>query len=224
MIEMNDSSEAMFEVTHRSKLRRKPERGRYERSVIYEIIDEALLCHVGFVQDGQPYVIPTTHARQEHNILLHGSRASRLMRHIEAGHEVCIAITLLDGLVLARSAYHHSMNYRSVVLFGRGVPLREEKAKLRGLEAISEHVLPGRWANARKPNQKELNTTSVVSIPIEDASAKIRTGPPVDEAGDDALPVWAGVLPIEQRILEPVDDPDLGPEISVPEYVLNYLR
>ena len=222
---MNDSSgHPMYEMTDRSRLKRAPKRASYEKSVIYQIIDEALVCHVGFVQDGQPYVIPINHARDGDSILLHGSRASRLLRHIEAGHEVCIAITLLDGLVLARSVFNHSMNYRSVVLFGRGEAITDDAAKLRGLELISEHVMPGRWADARRPNRKELDATSVVAIHIEDASAKTRTGPPSDDPEDYALPFWAGLLPIEQRFLKAVDDPDLADDIPVPDYITNYQR
>jgi nitroimidazol reductase NimA-like FMN-containing flavoprotein (pyridoxamine 5'-phosphate oxidase superfamily) len=209
----------MFEVSDRIKIRREPELASYEKSAIYEIIDAALLCHVGFVQNGQPFVIPTIHARYQDSILLHGSRASRLMRHIEAGQPVCVAITMLDGLVLARSVFNHSMNYRSVVLFGRGKSLSDDSEKLHGLNVISDHLMPGRWADARLPTQKELDQTSVVSITIEEASAKISTGPPEDEAEDYELPFWAGVLPIEQRILDPVDDPKLRSGIPIPEYI-----
>ncbi len=213
-----------FAQTERSKLKRLPKRGDYDREIIYGIIDEALICHVGFVQDNQPFVIPTIHARVDDNIVLHGSKASRLLKYVESGGEVCITATMLDGLVLARSVFHHSMNYRSAVLFGTGRAIEGESEKLRALEAVSEHVMPGRWQDARKPNRKELNATTVVSIPIEDASAKIRTGPPVDEPEDYDLPIWAGVVPIKQKAFTPENDPQLGAGITVPDYVIKQVR
>lgn len=215
---------ANIEVKRRNRIKRAPEHGVYELAAIYEIVDEALYCHVGFVQDQQPYVIPSIHARDGDNLLLHGATSSRLIRHVQGGHEVCVAITFLDGLVLARSIYHHTMNYRSVVLFGKGRLIEAEQQTLRALEILSEHVMPGRWEDTRKPNFKELKATAVVSIAIESASAKVRTGPPNDEDEDYNLPIWAGVLPIQQRFLDQERDPQLMEDITIPEYVVNYHR
>lgn len=215
---------ADIEPNHRNRVKRAPERGVYEREAIYNIVDEALYCHVGFVQDGQPFVIPSIHARDGDDLLLHGATSSRLIRHIQAGHEVCVAITFMDGLVLARSIYHHSMNYRSAVLFGKGRLLEGDEETLRALEVLSDHIMPGRWEDSRKPNYKELKATAVVSISIESASAKVRTGPPNDEDEDYDLPIWAGVLPIQQRFLDPENDPQLTQDIALPEYVRNYHR
>jgi nitroimidazol reductase NimA-like FMN-containing flavoprotein (pyridoxamine 5'-phosphate oxidase superfamily) len=215
---------ASIEIDQRNRVKRAPERGVYDREAIYEIVDEALYCHVGFVQDGQPFVIPSTHARDGDDLLLHGATSSRLIRHIQAGHEVCIAITFMDGLVLARSIYSHSMNYRSAVLFGKGGIVEGDEETLRGLELLSEHIMPGRWDDSRKPNEKELKATAVVSISIESASAKVRTGPPNDEDEDYELPFWAGVLPIQQRFLDPESDPRLDQNIALPEYIWSYHR
>lgn len=205
--------------TPRSKIKRLKERGSYDKETIYKIIDEAYYCHVSFVVDGQPFVIPAIHARIDDEIIFHGSVASRMLKHIHSGNEVCIAITLLDGLVLARSVFHHSMNYRSVVLFGKGILITDNKAKLEAAKAITEHVMPGRWDDARPPNQKELDSTFFVSIKIKDASAKIRTGPPIDEEEDYQLPVWAGVIPITQVKSNPVSDPKLAKNINLPDYL-----
>ncbi|OGO18393.1 MAG: flavin-nucleotide-binding protein [Chloroflexi bacterium RBG_16_48_8] len=213
-----------FPITHRNEIKRVSKRANYKKSTIYKIIDEALYCHVGFTQEKQPFVIPTMHARMEDKIILHGSKTSRLIKHIEAGNEVCIAITLLDGLVLARSAFHHSMNYRSVVIFGRGNSIETDDEKRLALQALMEHMLPGRWADVRKPNQEELNSTGVVSIPIDDASAKIRTGPPVDDPEDDDLLVWTGLLPFHQRAEDPVNDPRIGKNVPIPEYIIHSHR
>lgn len=215
---------AEFEKTERNRVRRLPKRGEYDKDTVYRIIDEALICHVGFVKEDGPFVIPTIHARMGDAIVLHGSKGNRLLNHIQAGNEVCITVTLVDGLVLARSVFHHSMNYRSVVLFGKGEIVSSKEEKLKALEIITEHVMPGRWKDARGPNEKELASTTVVSIPIESASAKIRTGPPIDDDEDYSLPVWAGILPLIQRVLPPEDDPDLGDGISLPEYIVDYCR
>ena len=215
---------AGIEVNQRNRVIRAPERGVYEREAIYEIVDEALYCHVGFVQNGQPFVIPSIHARDGDDLLLHGAASSRLIRHIQAGHEVCIAITFMDGLVLARSIYSHSMNYRSAVLFGKGRLVEGDEETLRALEILSDHVMPGRWDDSRKPNFKELKATAVVSISIESASAKVRTGMPNDEDEDYELPFWAGVLPIQQRFLDPESDPRMEQDIALPEYIRNYHR
>ncbi|MCK5346981.1 MAG: pyridoxamine 5'-phosphate oxidase family protein [Candidatus Heimdallarchaeota archaeon] len=208
----------------RSTLNRIPSRGFYDKETINQIIDEAHYCHVSFVQNNQPFIIPTIHARLNNTIVLHGAKASRLLKHIANGNEVCIAITLMDGLVLARSVFHHSMNYRSVVIFGNGEEIVEEGAKLNALQAITDHILPGRWNDARQPNVKELNATTVVSVKIDEASAKIRTGPPNDEEKDYELPVWAGVIPVSQAFGLPVNDPELRKDIPVPGYVQNHLK
>jgi nitroimidazol reductase NimA-like FMN-containing flavoprotein (pyridoxamine 5'-phosphate oxidase superfamily) len=213
-----------FPKTDRNRVRRIPKRGEYDKTTIYQIIDEALICHAGFVQDNQPFVIPTIHARLDDILLLHGAKASRLLKHVQEGNPVCVTITLLDGLVLARSVFHNSMNYRSVVLFGSGRALDTEPEKLRALEALTEHLMPGRWRDARKPNQQELDATTVVAIPIESASAKIRTGPPLDDEEDYQLPIWAGVLPIQQQALTPLNDPRLLDDVALPEYMADYQR
>ena len=213
-----------FDQTPRNRVRRLPERASYDREAIYPILEEALICHAGFDEDGQPFVIPTFFARDGDTLYLHGAKASRLLKHIQAGKPVCISVTLLDGLVLARSVFHHSVNYRSAVLFGRGRLLETDAEKLHALEAITEHIARGRWADARPPSRKELNATSVAVIEIESASAKARGGPPKDDAEDYALPVWAGILPLELRALEPQDDPGALTPLPVPEYILKYRR
>jgi uncharacterized protein len=213
-----------FSKTTRNKLKRLPERGYYDSSVIYPIVDEALICHVGFVQDNQPYIIPTLHARQGDRILLHGAKGSRLLRHAASGGEVCIAITLMDGIVLARSVFHHSINYRSVVIFGKGNLIEGEEARLEAMEQFTERLIPGRWQDARPPNPVELKQTTIVAVTIESASAKIRTGPPKDEEDDLELPVWAGVLPLSQVSGIPIADPDLKAGTEIPDYIHNYAR
>jgi hypothetical protein len=186
-----------YPSTDRTRVRRLPDRGRYDCETIYGILDEALICHVGFVQDGQPFVIPTLHARIGDALLLHGATTSRLLGHIAAGGEVSVAATIVDGLVLAKSVFHHSVNYRSVVLFGRGELVQGDAEKLAALEAFTEKLLPGRWQEARQPNRVELKATAVVRIAVEEASAKIRTGGPKDDPEDLALGVWAGVIPLK---------------------------
>jgi uncharacterized protein len=213
-----------FARTEKNNIKRLPKRGHYDRETIYRILDEALICHVGFVESGQPYVIPINFARVEDRIILHGAKASRLLKHIEAGHPVCVEVTIVDGLVLARSVFHHSVNYRSVVVFGTGGLLLDVQEKLAALEAVSEHLVPGRWKEARRPNQKELNATSVVCIRIDEASAKVRLGPPVDEEEDYALPVWAGVLPLQETPLSPVPDELQSQDLAVPGYIATYSR
>lgn len=213
-----------FAKTDKNRIKRLPKRGHYDRETIYHILDEALICHVGFAHRGQPYVIPINFARVEDHIVLHGAKASRLLKHIEAGHPVCVEATIVDGLVLARSVFHHSVNYRSVVLFGKGRPVQDEQEKLSALQAITEHLIPGRWQEARLPNRKELNATGVVSIKIDEASAKVRVGPPVDDQEDYVLPVWAGVLPLQERALSPIRDELLSEDIPLPEYISRYSR
>ena len=213
-----------FSITDRSRIKRKPERGLYDRETIYQILDEALICHVGFVEDKQPYVIPINFARVGDTIFLHGAIASRLLKHIAAGHAVCVEVTLVDGLVLARSVFNHSINYRSVILFGSGRLVEEDQAKLAALEAIAEHLIPGRWREARLPNAKELKATSVVEIKIDEGSAKVRSGPPGDDEADYALPVWAGVLPLQEIALSAVPDERMAQDIVAPAYITNYSR
>jgi uncharacterized protein len=213
-----------FARTDRSRIKRLPKRGYYDPETIHRILDEALICHVGFIEKGQPYVIPTNFARVEDSIVLHGAKASRLLKHIEKGYPICVEVTIVDGLVLARSVFHHSVNYRSVVLFGKGHLIESEDEKLAALKAVTEHLIPGRWQEARLPNRKELNATSVVSIKIDEASAKVRVGPPIDEEEDYALPVWAGVLPLQEMSLPPIRDELQLEEIPLPEYVEKYTR
>ena len=210
--------------TERTRIKRLPKRGEYDRATIYKILDEAFVCHVGFVANEKPFVIPTGYARRGDDLLIHGSSASRMMRSLSAGVEVCATVTLIDGLVLARSAFHHSMNYRSVVVFGTAKLIEDEREKLDALEALTEHIAPNRWADVRPPTRKELKATLVLSLPIEEASAKIRTGNPVDDEADYDLNVWAGVLPISLTTGEPVNDERLNGGISVPDYVTNYKR
>jgi len=213
-----------FPVTERNQVKRVPKRGQYDRETIYRILDEGLICHVGFVQDGQPVVIPTLYARRGDTLILHGAKTSRMLQYIQAGHPVSVTVTLVDGLVVARSVFHHSMNYRSVVLFGRGRLIEPDGEKLQALEVLTEHILRGRWQDARQPNRQELDATSVVAIAIESASAKIRTGPPMDDEADYSLPIWAGVIPLRQQALVPIADPRLAPGIPVPGYVTRYDR
>ena len=213
-----------FVKSEKNNIKRLPKRGYYDRETIYRILDEALICHLGFVESGQPYVIPINFARIDDTIVLHGAKASRLLKHVEAGNPVCVEATIVDGLVLARSVFHHSVNYRSVVLFGRGRLVVDAQEKLAALEAVTEHLVPGRWKEARLPNRKELNATSVVSIQIDEASAKVRVGPPVDDQEDYALPVWAGVLPLRELPLSPIQDELQSEGVPVPDYVADYSR
>lgn len=213
-----------FSKTSRTRVRRLPKRGHYEKETIYKILDEALVCRVGFVEDGQPIVIPTNFARVEDAIILHGAKASRMLKHIEAGHPVCVEVTLVDGLVLARSVFHHSVNYRSVVVFGTGYGIEDDAAKMAALEAVTEHIIPGRWKEARQPNRKELKATRVVAIKINEASAKVRMGPPGDEPEDYSLPVWAGVLPLQETPLAPIRDELQTDPIPLPDYISKYSR
>jgi hypothetical protein len=196
-----------------------PKRGHYDAETIYAVVDAALICHVAFVQEGQPVIIPTLHARDGDSILLHGASTSRMLQHIGAGHEVCICVTHTDALVLARSVFHHSVNYRSAVLFGRGQLVEDEAAKWVAVQRFTDKLLPGRWADARQPTPIEMKATAVVRVEIENASAKIRTGPPGDDEEDLALPVWSGLLPIETRMGLPIPAPDLTAGIPLPGYL-----
>lgn len=210
--------------TKRTTVKRLPARGQYDRDTIHAILDEAFICHVGFVVDGQPYVIPTGFARVDDLLYIHGSAASRMLRNLSLGIEVCITVTLVDGLVLARSAFHHSINYRSVVVLGKAMLVEDQDEKAKALEAITEHIVPGRWADVRWPTEIELKGTSVLRLPIEEASAKIRTGDPKDDEEDYAMDVWAGVLPLSTTPGEPTNDSRLDSAIAVPDYVKEYKR
>lgn len=211
-------------LTQRNQIKRLPQRGNYDRSLINQILDEGLVCYIGFVVDAQPFVIPTTYGRVGDRLYLHGSPASRMLRTLKDGVEVCITVTLLDGLVLARSAFHHSMNYRSVVVFGRAVVVEDAICKLEALKAFTEQVVPGRWSEVRPPTPAELAGTLVLALPLDEASAKVRVGPPKDDAADYALPVWAGELPLRLTALAPISDPQLPTGIELPEYVQYYHR
>ena len=214
----------MTTQTERTKVKRLPARGHYDRETINAILDEGFICHVGFVVDGQPYVIPTGYARVDDQLYIHGSAASRMLRNLSKGIEVCVTVTLIDGLVLARSAFHHSINYRSVVVLGKATLVEENDEKEKALEAITEHIVPGRWADVRWPNELELKGTSVLRLPVDEASAKIRTGDPKDDEEDYAMDVWAGVLPLALQTGAPVTDGRLDPSIEPPGYVTEYAR
>jgi nitroimidazol reductase NimA-like FMN-containing flavoprotein (pyridoxamine 5'-phosphate oxidase superfamily) len=210
--------------TSRTQVKRLPERGVYDRSTIDAILDEALICHVGFVHDGAPVVIPTIHARVGDTLYFHGSPASRMLRTMKAGDQVCVNVTLVDGLVVARAAFNNSMNYRSVVVFGEARVVEDPGEKRMALEAVTEHVLPGRWADSRPMTEKEYKGTLIVAVPLDESSAKVRTGPPGDDDEDYDLPIWAGVLPIAVVPGEPEDDPQLRVDVSVPGYLSHYQR
>lgn len=213
-----------FAKTRLNRVRRLPKRSHYDRDTVYQILDEALICHVGFVEDEQPIVIPTIHARRGDILYLHGAIASRLLKHIATARPICVTVTLVDGLVLARSTFHHSINYRSAVVFGQGRAVEAADEKWQALEAITEHIARGRWQDARRPNDQELQATLVVALTIDSASAKVRTGPPIDDEADYALPVWAGVLPLVQLPLSPLPDSRLAPDTPLPDYVMDYRR
>ena len=203
-------------------VRRLPERAVYDRAVIDAILDEALICHVGFVEGGQAYVIPTIHAREGDHLYLHGAAASRMLRTLAGGVPVCVTVTIQDGLVLARSAFHHSMNYRSVVILGAAVEITDRSEKLHALERISEHMTPGRWEDVRPPNDRELRQTRILRFGLDESSAKIRSGGPKDDEEDLSDPVWAGVLPLRLLPLEPVTDRDTLSHVAVPGYVRHH--
>lgn len=215
---------SIIQRTERTTLKRVPENGSFDRATIYQILDEAFLCHVGFITDGQPFVIPTGYARLGDDLLLHGSAASRMLRAMASGIDVCVTVTLLDGLVLARSIFHHSMNYRSVMIFGKAKVISDEMEKLGALRALTEHIVPQRWSEARPPNEQELKATTVLVLPLQEASAKVRTGDPVDNVEDHALDIWAGVIPLRLSAGSPVVDGKLRSEISIPPSVADYKR
>jgi uncharacterized protein len=206
----------------RATVKRLPQRGVYDRETINNILDEGLICHVGISDAGETFVIPTIYVRISDKIYVHGSPASRMLRAVASGVETCVVVTLVDGLVLARSAFHHSMNYRSVVLFGTGAAVEEEAEKIAVLQALSDHLIPGRWNDIRRPTREELRKTAVVSIPIEEASAKVRSGPPLDDEPDYDLPIWAGVIPLRLSPGEVISDPRLKAGIVPPNYARDY--
>jgi len=213
-----------YSPTPRTRLVREAHRAVYDREAAYRILDEGFLCHVGFAVDGQPFVIPTSYGRKDDSLYIHGSAASRMLRQMKESVPVCITVTLLDGLVLARSVFNHSMNYRSVVVLGKATLVDNPEEKLAALHLLSEHILPGRWADSRQPNASELKQTSVLRLPIEEFSAKVRVGPPIDDEEDYSFPTWAGVIPLEMMTGEPIDDPRLDPGCAVPSYAKHYSR
>jgi len=218
------SSMTTFPQTSRTNLKRLPKRGHFDRDTVYAILDEGFICHIGFVVDGQPFVIPTGYARVDDNLFVHGSQASRMLRTLANGVDACVAVTLVDGLVLARSAFHHSINYRSVVVFGRATLVEDRKEKDAALFAFSEQVIRGRWNDVREPTESELKQTTVLRLPLTEASAKVRTGPPIDDEEDYSMSTWAGVIPLRLVAGEPIADPRLPAGIDVPGYAANYKR
>jgi nitroimidazol reductase NimA-like FMN-containing flavoprotein (pyridoxamine 5'-phosphate oxidase superfamily) len=215
---------AEYEQTKRTRIYRKPGRASYDRDLVHSILDEALICHAGFVQDGQPYVVPTIHARDGETLFLHGANANRTLRMLTDGTPCCVTATLVDELVLARAALHHSLNYRSVMVLGTAREITEPEQKQRALRLVVEHIAPGRPEEIRGPDETDLRSTKVLAIPIEEASAKVRTGPPVDEEADLDLPYWAGQLPLTLSTGEPVTAPDLARGLPVPESVRGWRR
>jgi uncharacterized protein len=210
--------------TERTRVVRESHRGAYDRETIYKILDEGFVCHVGFSIDGQPYVIPTLFARVGDAIYFHGSAASRMLRNVSDGIPVCVTVTLTDGFVLARSVFNHSMNYRSVVALGKAILVDRLEEKVKALHAFTEKILPGRWSDARQPNEKELKATSVLRLPLTEVSAKMRVGPPEDDAPDYALPIWAGVIPLSLAPGAPIRDEKCDPAIPTPAYATHYKR
>jgi nitroimidazol reductase NimA-like FMN-containing flavoprotein (pyridoxamine 5'-phosphate oxidase superfamily) len=210
--------------TPRTRVVREPHRGVYDRETAYRILDEGFLCHVGFTVDGQPFVIPTSYGRKDASLYIHGSAASRMLRQMKDGVQICVTVTLLEGLVLARSIFNHSMNYRSVVILGKATLVDDPVEKLEALRTLSEHIIPGRWDDVRQPNDRELKATSVLRLMIEEFSAKVRLGPAIDDEEDYSFPTWAGVLPLEMKAGKAIDDERLVTGKKVPAYVRNYAR
>jgi uncharacterized protein len=221
---MENNQSTTLATTQRTKIKRIPKRGNYEKQQIYQILDEGLVCYVGFAIEGQPFVIPTAYGRKEDKLYIHGSPASRMLRSLQNGIEVCVTVTLLDGLVLARSAFHHSMNYRSAVIFGTATTVEKIEDKLEALRTFTEHVMPGRWDEVRQPNDQELQGTLVLQLPINEASAKIRTGEPLDDEADYDLAVWAGVIPLKLANGNAIADSRLKTGTQLPDYINNYNR
>jgi len=215
---------SQFQPTQRTQVKRLPDRGAYDSETVFKILDEGLICHVGFSVDGQPFVIPTGFARVGDTLYIHGSAASRMLRTLAEGVQVCVTVTLLDGLVLARSAFHHSMNYRSVVMLGHATLVSDPAEKLKALEAFTEHIVRGRWNDVRLPTEAELKATSVLALPLAEVSAKVRKGPPKDDAEDYELPIWAGVVPLATVPAAPISDPRLKAGLEPPAYAKKYSR
>ncbi len=213
-----------FTPTERTQVKRLPKRGKYERETVYSILDSGFVCHVGFNVDGQPYVIPTNYGRSGDTLYLHGSAASRMLRTLSEGVPVCVTVTHVDGIVLARSAFHHSVNYRSVVILGTARLVEDPAEKMEVLRIFTEHVMKGRWDDVRQPTEQELKGTTVLALPLEEVSAKVRTGGPIDDEADYALPVWAGVLPLETVPKPPQPDARLKADTPLPAYLKNYSR
>jgi uncharacterized protein len=213
-----------FMPTQRTTIHRMPKRAAYDRAAVEAILDEGLYCHLGFTVDGQPYVIPTIHARVNDHLYVHGSSASRMLRSLRTGVPMCATVTILDGLVFARSAFHHSVNYRSVMVLGVAREVTDPQEKNDALKAVVDHVAPNRWDDVRRPTEQELKATSVLRLPLEEVSAKIRTGPPLDDEEDYLLPCWAGELPLRLTPQVPLPDPRLPPETPVPSYIRVYQR
>ena len=215
---------SQFTPTDRTQVKRLPKRGHYERETVYSILDIAFVCHVGFSVDGQPFVIPTNFGRSGDTLYLHGSAASRMLKTLSGGVPVCVTVTHVDGLVLARSAFHHSVNYRSVMILGKAQLVEDPAEKMAALRIFTEHVMKGRWNDVRIPTEQELKATTVLSLPLEEVSAKVRTGGPIDDEADYALQVWAGVLPLETVPKAPVPDAQRKNDPPIPEYLKNYKR
>jgi len=213
-----------FTPTERTQVKRLPKRGKYERETVFAILDTGFVCHVGFSVDGQPYVIPTNYGRSGDILYLHGSAASRMLRTLGEGVPMSVTVTHVDGLVLARSAFHHSVNYRSVVILGTARLVTAAAEKMEALRVFTEHVVKGRWDDVRQPTEQELKATTVLALPLEEVSAKVRTGGPIDDEEDYALPVWAGVLPLETSVKEPVPDPQRKCDQPIPPYLKNDSR
>lgn len=218
------SNRETLQATERSTVQRRPRLGHQDRAIVNQILDEALVVHVGFIVNDQPFVIPMGYGREEDRLYIHGSTASRMLKTLEKGVDVCVTATLLDGIVIARSLFHHEMNYRSVVLFGRATLVEGEEEKMHALKVLSEQIIPGRWEQARKPTPQEVKGTTVLAFPIEEGSAKIRSGEPHDNAEDYALPIWAGQLPLKLTPGVPIPDPKLSIDITPPENLTNYHR
>jgi len=213
-----------FTPTERTTLKRLPKRGAYDRETVFRILDEGFVCHVGFAVDGQPYVIPTNYGRSGDTLYLHGSAASRMLRTLSEGIPVCVTVTLVDGLVLARSAFHHSVNYRSVVVLGTARLVDQPQEKMEALRLFTEHIMKGRWDDIRQPTEQELKGTTVLALPLEEVSAKVRTGGPIDDEEDYALPMWAGVLPLPVAPAAPIPDARLKAGTEIPAYMKGYKR
>src|ERR1700757_3738696 len=213
-----------FTPTERTQVKRLPKRGKYDADTVFKILDEAFVCHVGFVVDGQPFVIPTNYGRSGETLYLPGAAGSRMLRTLSEGVPVCVTVTLTDGLVLARSAFHHSVNYRSVVALGTARLVEDPAEKMEALRLFTEHIMKGRWNDIRRPTEQEMKGTTVLALPLEEVSAKVRTGGPIDDEADYELPIWAGVLPLPVVPAAPIADARLKPGIAVPENVARYSR